>query len=216
MIRVATFPTLLLLTLISVGAIVGCPHKQPDPPEGDKFTTLADVRPDALPYQDASIILAGSPMEATLEEKREGDDVHFFIRMHGEVMEHERYRLTHNQFSFVGLGEESYEPPITLLTFPLTTGQTWEWKGEMRLGPLTKPAQATVTTASDTLNLAAGRFDAILVVVALSIDAGTNEQAKRELKFWFDPGKGIVRREFAASSTREPRPPADAEPPAQP
>jgi len=40
--------------------------------------------------------------------------------------------------------------------------------------------------------------------VNLKISDGSPTPSKRELRFWFVPGKGLVKREFDYSSLREP------------
>jgi hypothetical protein len=54
------------------------------------------------------------------------------------------------------------------------------------------------------LNLAGGPYATIRAHVALVLDTGSPEPAKRELMFWFVPKKGIIKRDFGAISTREP------------
>jgi hypothetical protein len=43
-------------------------------------------------------------------------------------------------------------------------------------------------------------------MVELTVETGSKEKHKHKLTFWFVPKRGVFRREFELSTTREPMP----------
>ncbi len=176
---------------------------------GAKVERIADAAAlgaDKLPYTKARLILAGTEVPVEVQEVRSGESFVLRLVSHGEILEEERYESGPGGFRFLGGSGETFDPPIPLVRLPMTVGESWDWTGVAALGPTEKRATAKVTSGRERLNLASGVHDAIKVAVSLSVETSPQQTAKRELTFWIEPNRGVVRREFGAGSTREPRP----------
>lgn len=177
-------------------------------------TPLADYKADRLPYAKGLLVVAGSQLPVTLKEiRRPGEVVFNLDSRHGETFEHEAYQFDSDRFALWRAGGEMYDPVIPLLKNPVVIGSKWAWNGRMVLAvdgvPLTgpgasTPASADVAIARDKLNLRAGPVESTRVDVILRMSSGSDTPAERKLSFWFVAGQGMVKREFAASSTRIP------------
>lgn len=197
-----------LAAFLTATIVVGCAQTAG---QGD----ITSLNVDSLPYKKGAIVMAGSSIGVDLALKRDGEDILFVPSTHGTVldMEIERYRKTPQGVLLVIAGGESYVPPIPLLKPGFSIGQIWNWDGEVLLARsgTVDPAQSTKQKASATislgqeqLNIPTGPFDALKINVELLIHDGTKPPAKRALVFWIDPKRGVVKREFAYSSTRIP------------
>ena len=144
-----------------------------------------------------------------MSRRQTGESVTFSLTAHAETLEEEMYESNATGFRFAGATGETFKPAIPLVSYPFEVGESWDWTGTASLGPNTKSASAKLVSASETLNLATGVAECVRVTASLTIDTGQGGVSKRELRFWFEPKKGMVRREFVMSSAREPRPPAD-------
>ena len=202
-----------------VGLVAGCYLNQAKttsraakPELGKMFESEESLDPSALPYTQARIILAGTEVPAEMSREVKGADVYFKIVSKNAVLEEEHYENDKNGFRFASLTGETFNPPIPLIRYPFKVGESWEWTGTAGLGPNIKKATAVLKSAGDTLNLATGVYDCVRVTADLVVSTGGPGKSTRPLKFWFEPGKGIVKREFAYSSTREPRPKTSEEP----
>lgn len=197
------------------GALTGCLLKptgaqQPLPQDGKSFAKADELGADQLPYEKARLILAGTPLNVTMSKRAKPDGVEFDIKAGEETLEVERYQLDDHGFRFSALSDETFVPPIPLARFPgFKTGETWDWSGQAGLGPNKKPATATLTSTWETVNLAGGVAECVVVSANLVVKSDGTD-SKRVLKFWIQPKKGIVKREFGYSSTREPRPAGDS------
>lgn len=188
-------------------ALLGC-HA------GVAADSLASYKADTLPYEKGVLVVAGSQLNISVVAERKPAEVVFFLKSdHGVTFEHEAYRFDKSRFSLWRAGGELYDPVIPLLIDPIIAGSKWDWSGKMILAadgtPSTSPesvtpANATVSLSNDKLNLRAGAVDAMRVDVLLKMDSGGPTKAERKLSFWFVKGQGLVKREFAASSTRIP------------
>jgi len=130
------------------------------------------------------------------------------VMAHKEMLEREVYKIEKNQFSVVEVAGETYTPPIPLLMGQVREGDKWKWKGEMSLPESStmrpKPSEADISVITEKLNVIGGPFDSYFVSVKLKISDGSPNPSKRELRFWFVPSKGLIKREFDYSSLREP------------
>lgn len=207
-----------LLPLASIaalaGALTGCFLKQADqqqagPPSGKTYAKIEDLGADKLPYTKAKLILAGTPLNVTMERVAKGEAIMFNLSAGEEVLETEHYTGDDHIFRFAGLSDETFTPAIPIARFPLTVGETWDWEGEASLGKNRKAAKASLATTSETVNLAGGVYECVVVTANLVVSSDGTD-SKRTLKFWIQPQKGIVKREFGFSSTREPRAAGDS------
>lgn len=211
---------LLLASSVLALGFVGCvqpkttPKPAPTPtPVGisQEFRTGEELRPDVSPPKEANLILSGTEIPVTLREKREGDSIIYTWMVDdgqesGEPVEveSEKYFFNGKIFSFSATAHEKYNPAINLIRYPLTVGQKWDWTGEVITGKVRNKATAVITTQEDALNLPGGKVSTLMVKVELNYTE-IAAPGTRELKFWFQPGAGLIRRDLWASSTRGPR-----------
>lgn len=196
-----------MLTSLFALALTGC-NPQPE------ATPLARFKADKLPYKHALLVVAGSNLKVNLEQVRKPGEVVFnLVSQHGVIFEHEAYQFDSDRFTLWRAGGELYDPVIPLLMDPVVFGGKWSWKGKMVLaadgipstGPdSSTPASADVSVSRDKLNLRAGAVDSARVDVLLRVSSGGSVPAERKLSFWFIEDQGMIKREFAASSTRVP------------
>lgn len=173
---------------------------------------LSEFGAGALPPADSVLILAGSRIPVQLEGKLKNGELVVHLKTHGEVLELEQYRTSTKSFELLSAAGESYQPGIPLLLERIQAGDTWTWKGNSMMqlpGEQPRPntarkATATVTLAQDTLNLAGAHHESMRADVMLMIHDGSPSPIPRKLQFWFVKEKGILKREFAMSSTRQP------------
>lgn len=219
--------TASFLPLIVAVCLAGCEVQgkeiQPVPsPDAEptaipqEFGNRDALKPGASPPKEASLILNGTEIPVVLKEKRETGFVLYswIVDSSGEAgdpveVESEKYFDTTDLFSFAATAQEKYDPPISLVQYPMTVGKGWDWAGEVITGKTRAKATATISSKSDTLNLPSGKVATLMVKVDLRYE-GISSPNKRELKFWFEPGHGLIRRELWASSTRTPRSTADS------
>jgi len=199
---------IMVTALVAYLAVVGgCQTDQRAIPQ-QLDTTVADVlqlKPDVLPYAKANLILAGTLVPVEMARKVDGTKITFTLTAHDEVIEEEVYELLKEKYSILDLAGETYKPALPILQFPLKPGDVWQWKGEMVAGGIARPASAKVTIGDDKLNLATGVYQTLKSTVELEMPSGGPTPAKRVLAFWFVKEKGMIKRDIAASSTREPR-----------
>lgn len=160
--------------------------------------------PDALYGEQAILNYGGTPIAVTMSRQARGSEVRFSLSAHDEVLETEVYLSTTSEFALISI-DERFEPPLTLLKFPMTIGEPWDWSGELVAGGVRHKAKATITPSTEQLFLTkTGGVDTVKVQVELQIDSKTPSPAKRPLTFWFARGKGIVKREVGTATSREP------------
>jgi len=144
-------------------------------------------------------------MPVEVGQAQKGEEMTFTFTAHGQTFETEIYKVNDSGFSLEDAAGERYEQALPLLKFPMNVGDTWSWTGSMVAGDEPHKASATVTTSSETILLpATGSVPSILVVVDLAIEGGGPKPATRKLRFWFVPGKGLLKRQFGSASSREP------------
>lgn len=172
-------------------------------PAQELFHDNATLRPHSLPYQRAALILAGTTIPVDVSVLTSGDLIRFRLKAHDAILEEETYRVLPQGLQLVSAAGERYDPPIFIVRYPFRDGDRWSWNGTIESGDRHRQATAVVSVEGEKINLAGGQFDAIRVDVQLTY---VGEPARRTLSFWFNPGHGIVKREFGAGSTREPLP----------
>lgn len=199
----------LFLAALAVLALAGCDGKSggtdlKQQGTGARLSGPEDLKPDASPGENAKLVIRGTEIPVTVAHTRRDDHVVLAMQAHGEELESELYKVGASDFSLVSAAGETYAPAIPLIWFPLNVGDVKTWKGTMATGGEKRNAEATITTASDTLADVAGSPSVIRVVVKLKLDNGTPTMAERDLTFWFAPGRGVLKREFGRGLTREP------------
>jgi hypothetical protein len=192
---------------LSVGILGGTACKKPVEVRtgtGPYIAAKADLGPDASPGTRAKLMMGGTPMDVEVKTTASEGVFNIELWYGGEVFETEGYQSQSDNFALVNAAGETYEPPIALLRFPMNVGDSWDWKGKMMTGPVAHDAEATVTTSSDKVDMGGSQADAVRVDLDLRMDSGTDKPALRRLEFWFVKGKGVVKREFGSSTSREP------------
>lgn len=175
---------------------------------GATYAKASDLNLAQAPYDEANMILLGIVIPVSLTVKSGKGTVEFVLDMEDEdgVFDVEYYEYDDKSFSFVGNIDETYEPAIPLARFPFTVGDAWSWKGVSKFAGFTRKATATVRTGTETLNLAGGHYETVVITIELSVEADSAKPAVHEMTFWVSPEHGIVRRDFDFKSAREPRP----------
>lgn len=188
------------IAMFALWAIAGCDGKQGR--TGPPIQNAEAMRPDALHGKAATLIYGGTPIDVSVERVASGPVIKFILAAHGQALETETYRLDAASFSLVSI-DEQFDPPLTLLKFPMHVGDTWEWKGSLAIGTLSHKASAKVSTREE--KLIVGKRDpfTLRVDIALDIASGADEPAKRQLTFWFERGRGIVQREVGTATVRK-------------
>lgn len=186
---------------LSLFALAGCPGKGGS---GPPIQSAAEISPDALYDKAANLNYGGTTIAVTMERIAKGSTIEFALSAHGQVLETETYRLEPAFFALVSI-DEVFEPPLTLLKFPMQVGDKWTWEGRLKMGSLDHPAKARVETREE--KLVVGRRDpfTLRVDAELEIESGASSPAKRQLTFWFERGHGIVKREIGTATVREPK-----------
>lgn len=171
--------------------------------QGRRIESASELRPSALPGARANLLLRDITIPVKLQRTRIGDRVELALVSEGRPFEVEVYKETPADFQFLGvrLGESDasgdfYEPPITLLKFPMTVGDLWEWTGNNISGAIATKGTAKIRTSAD--------GDLLKVQVDIELDSGGPKPALSKRIFWFAPNRGVIKREFGQFSTRTP------------
>ncbi|MBV6457553.1 MAG: hypothetical protein HONBIEJF_00666 [Fimbriimonadaceae bacterium] len=198
---------MVVASLAGLAMIAGCQNEQQATPQQlvTTYSASDQLKPDGLPYTKANLILAGTLFPVEMSRAVNGTTVKFTLTAHDEVIEEEIYESTKEKFAILDLAGETYKPALPLLQFPIKPGDVWKWQGEMIAGGIVRKATAKVTISEDKLNLADGVYETLKSSVELEMPSGGPTPAKRILSFWFVKEKGMIKRDIAASSTREPR-----------
>jgi hypothetical protein len=150
--------------------------------------------------------MKGMVMKGALERKEAGSLTTIAVKVGGQLLEEELYRTDGGSLAFAGSSVESYDPPVLLAKSALSVPDTHAWKGSMTLAGKKFPAEAQVSAANESLNVAGGPYESIRITAKLTIKTNAPKSIERQLTFWLAPGKGIVKRAFDDSSERVPLP----------
>jgi hypothetical protein len=192
-------------------AVLGCLRASGQSADvSQRYVKSEELQPEAVPYSDAYVIFGGFPVETTVTAQREEGNVELRFIAFDRAMDEERYAFDKTTFRYVGNVEDAFDPGIPLLRFPLDVGDKWTWSGTYVFGGQERKASANVSTSQDRLNTVAGEYGTVRVAVQLSVESDSAEPVSRLLTFWFAPKRGVVRREFEMSTTREPMPPKES------
>ncbi len=205
--------SLVVFVLVSLGLIAwGCTAPGFAPKASQQslptaYLQASELKPETLPYEEGFLVLAGTQIPVVIEEVREPKKLTLKIKTNGALIEDEVYEFDETGFRFLAGPGVAFSPAIPLIRYPVKSGETWKWAGTMNQSDSSYKATADITAKNETLNIPAGKFETLYVEVNMRLEVGTPEPAIRLLKFWFVPNQGVLRREFGASSTREPRTP---------
>lgn len=164
-----------------------------------------DLQPDKVPYAKGQLLMNGHPFPVAIASTKRGDTVTHTLLSEGVAIESETYVSDPGQFCLGAFGDEVFQPTIPLLKFPLNVGDTWNWKGRFGAKENLIPAEATIKTEWDPLNLERfGATNAVRAEVTLVYGGSGQFQAERKLQFWFSEAQGMVKRQVHFGSTRVP------------
>ncbi len=165
---------------------------------------MQELKLDVSPGSRAELLFdkLHAPVDVVRTEKQ--GLVTFDFRSFDESLDHESYLVSNDAFSLKQIGEESFDPPLPLLKSPMKTGDSWSWSGKLTSGS-THDAGAKISSKGERLKLSGeAEGEAVRVDVRVEIDGGDKKPSERKLSFWFMKGKGVVRREIASGSIRQP------------
>ena len=211
--------TLRYLAIFGILAVAGagvglysCTRGSNTPSGNTLFRTSEELKPDANPGPKAVLRLLKTDIPVDVKIEVDSNEVTLQLLAKGELLEVEKYRSTVEKFELVQAVSESFDPPMTLLKFPLEDGAHYAWEGRLKMGVIGPDATAKVTVRKDNLNEKDYAGPALLSLVELSFDGGAPTKATRTLKFWFVEGKGVLKREFDKGSARLPVPAGESGP----
>ena len=175
---------------------------------GPALHAPAYLSPDAAPGGEARLTMGAVTMPVKVVRKVTPDLIELRLLAHGEPIDLEGYRSLPTEFGVVYAEGERYEPPIPLLRFPMTVGDSWTWNGHMAATGTERPVSAEIVTSIGKVTMPDGPREAVRVDVRLKMPTwGDAPAGRRTLDFWFIKGLGVVRREFGSESIREPMSP---------
>jgi hypothetical protein len=180
---------LFMLGLFLFGCDMQTVHLTADPAykSGEVFKELNS------PSSVNSYLVDGTIIEADIAPESKGLDQKILITSHGKVLDQEVYRITAKRFLLVEAAGEQFTEPIPLLEFPLSIGDSYQWRGQLTTASGSVPAQATILTENVTLSRKDKSNQAVMVTVKLKLE---NEQSEKRMALWFVPSEGLVKREF--------------------
>jgi len=175
----------------------------------DAIRSEKSLSPDALPYERGSLILAGTEYPIEIRQVRSPGSVEFVLERQGEVLEIERYVGDESSFRLVQGGGATYLPAIPLIFYGRDLSEPQTWNGEVKEVDVAHVAAAQIRAAREPINIPGGRYDAYRIDVQLrridvQLRIDSEPAVDRQMKFWFVPNRGIVKREFGSTSTRLP------------
>lgn len=174
---------------------------------GDRIDYNDDFFPEQWKHADAVWQVGTMRADATIRMRSEGNTRTLELLHADKVVETEAYAVSTEQVALVHWWDESerFDPPLPLLRFPMSLPNSWEWKGKHLVGSRTLDAEAKVSAAKETLDLATGTTETVKVTVTVTTKDGSGTEKERTLTFWFAPGEGPIRREYGLGQVREPR-----------
>lgn len=182
--------------------LAGCPQASSPEPKTGEVVALSPGDLNQAPYEKGEIVLIGTTVPSMI--KHEAADKGFTLTSlmeDGQAYEREEYEADDSSLKFKGTDIESFDPAIPLLTLPFHAPDQWTWSGKMTLAGKTFVASAVAASVKETLNAAGGPYETVKVTLDLSFKGSAT---KRKLTFWLSKDAGIVKRDFAQSSTRQP------------
>jgi hypothetical protein len=181
-----------LLTVL----LVGCDHS------GKILIDFNDLKPAALISGKQELVLGGTKLPVTVQSSNSNGIYEIDLMANDVAIDKEVYDVHPDVFNISSMGEETFNPPLSILKNQTHIGDSWTWTGKLDSG-MKRDCRANISSHSEKL-FGSEQADAIVVVVELKMDSGGPTPAERQLRFWFAPGKGLLKREFGSGSVREP------------
>jgi len=181
--------------------VAGCTGSSTD---FDKIERSQDFFPTKF-EMPVTLKLANVEIEAEAKMQTEGTTRTIMISKDGVPIEEEVYEVTTQQIAIKSMGTgETFEPPLPLIKFPMSVGDTFDWDGKIVFAGHELIGKAKIVTSRDTPDLATGPRETLKVSVELELSDGSPKPAKRRLDYWFAEGVGPVRRDYG-NQVRTPR-----------
>lgn len=150
--------------------------------------------------------MAGVSFPVTLKVTSQNDGKLRIIALQdSKPVDQEIYQDDGSEFSLAHAAGENFNPPMPLLNFPMHIGDNWDWEGTTTMESSPQAARASVRTSVSRTMIDGNPENSVEVDVDLEMGLNSPSPMRRQLKFWFVKGKGIVRRSFGEESIREPR-----------
>ena len=172
---------------------------------GPPIGPYGDFNPSTAPPAAAQLTMAGVSFPVTLKvNTADGGELRIVAIQDAKAVDQEVYQDDGATFSLAHAGGENFKPPIPLLNFPMHIGDTWDWAGSTTMDTSAQAARASIRTAVSRTMIDGNPENSVEVDIDLEMGINSPSPMRRQLKFWFVKGKGIVRRSFGEESIREP------------
>jgi hypothetical protein len=195
--------TLLLVSALWISLVLGCSllkrgTMSPSSSSGGSSSSAKDYFPlrvgDSWKYR--STTADGKQSEFTIkvlsEEKESGNPLYLvetvstFQPIHDWYSKPEGWVLMHRQ-EYVKTGSKvEYQPTKQFLKNPLTSGDSWQWKGKGMMG--LEIDESNEVAGPESVSVPAGRFEAMKVTTKV-VQGG----APVTKIYWYAPGVGMVK-----------------------
>jgi hypothetical protein len=195
--------TLSVVSALWLALVLGCTYLKkgtmsPSSSGGASSTGSKDYFPlsvgDSWKYR--STTADGKQSEFTIkvlnEEKENGNTLYLvetvstFQPIHDWYSKPSGWVLMHRQ-EYVKTGNKAeYQPTKQFLKNPLTSGDSWKWKGTGMMG--VEIDESNEVSGPETVSVAAGKFEAMKVMTKV-VQGG----APVTKTYWYAPGVGLVK-----------------------
>jgi hypothetical protein len=195
--------TLLVVSALWLALVLGCSYlkketKSPSSSGGASSTGSKDYFPlsvgDSWKYRSTTADgkQSGFTIKVLNEEKESGNTLYLvetvstFQPIHDWYSKPSGWVLMHRQ-EYVKTGNKAeYQPTKQFLKNPLTSGDSWKWKGKGMMG--LEIDESNEVSGPETVSVAAGTFEAMKVMTKV-VQGGTPVTKT----YWYAPGVGLVK-----------------------
>ncbi len=167
----------------------------------------SELNPDTDPPSHAQLMYIAPPLiPVDVKTERKGQSFTINLYDHGELFDFEKYVSNEEGFFVSQAAGEDYVPPLPILLFPINVGgPALSWRGTLSSELSPHPASASIQVWADKVTVGDAAVATIRSDVEITIEAHDHSQStERRLTFWFQPGKGLIKRQFGTTSAREP------------
>ena len=195
--------TLLVVSALWLALVLGCSYLKkgtmsPSSSGGVSSTGSKDYFPlsvgDSWKYR--STTADGKQSEFTIkvlnEEKESGNTLYLvetvstFQPIHDWYSKPSGWVLMHRQEYVKTANKAEYQPTKQFLKNPLTSGDSWKWKGTGMMGM--EIDESNEVSGPESVSVAAGKFEAMKVMTKV-VQGG----APVTKTYWYAPGVGLVK-----------------------
>lgn len=170
-------------------------------------TKSSDLEPAHRVEVDQNLVMDKSLFPVLVTSRTTGNKFEIDSLAHGLSFESEQYLSTPSEFDFCEVNQQRFEPPITLLAFPIRDKSSQTWVGSIEEGQRKWPAKATIVISHQQKPVIGLPPETIEVNVHAEISVlNQKDKSTRDFVFDFIPHQGLVRRSFSGISIREPIP----------